>query len=58
MCEEFNVDLITKIPLDPKLLESCDSGKCYMKEFPDNKTANAFLKIASTIIEKSRKEQN
>lgn len=55
MCEEFKVELITKIPLDPKLLESCDSGKCYVKEFPQNKTACAFLDIARHVIEKSKK---
>lgn len=55
MCEEFKVDLITKIPLDPKLLESCDTGKCYVKEFPENKTSQAFLKIAQCVIDKSIK---
>jgi len=55
MCEEFNVDLITKIPLDPKLLDSCDKGKCYLKEYPESKTSEAFLKIAETVINKCKK---
>ena len=55
MCEEFKVDLLTKIPLDPKLLESCDGGKCYVKEFPENKTALAFMDIAKCVVEKSNK---
>jgi len=35
MCEEFKVDLMTKIPIDPQLLQACDTGKCYVKEFPE-----------------------
>jgi len=56
MCEEFKVDLITKIPLDPKLLETCDSGKCYIKEFPENKTSQAFFKIAEKVIQRSNSQ--
>jgi len=55
MCEEFKVDFITKIPLDPKLLQSCDTGKCYLKEYPDTQTSKAFLKIAETVVDKCKK---
>jgi Mrp family chromosome partitioning ATPase len=30
MCNDMQVPLLTQIPLEPKLLLSCESGKCFM----------------------------
>lgn len=54
MCEEFNVELLTKIPIDPELLSVSDSGKCYLEQYPDKTTSKCFLKIAQSIINKSK----
>ena len=51
MCEEFKVNLLSKVPIDPELLKASDSGKCFVKEFPDKTTSKCFLNIAETIIE-------
>ncbi len=57
MCEDFKVDLLTKIPIDPELLQACDSGKCYLKEFPNKETSSCFAKIANRIIDKSNNKE-
>ena len=36
MCEEMKIDLLSQIPLEPKLLLSCEKGKCFIEEFPDS----------------------
>ena len=50
MCEEFGVKLLTHIPIDVELLNSCDKGKCYIKEYPDKQTSKCFLDIINNII--------
>jgi len=49
MCEEFKVKLLTKIPIEPELMKSCDQGKCYATSFPDSITAKSFLTIYEEI---------
>lgn len=53
MCKEFNVDLITKIPIDIELLKSCDKGKCYYEVYPDKTTSKSFKSIVDLIEKKS-----
>lgn len=36
MCEDYNLDLIGKIPLEPKILMSTEKGKCFADEFPES----------------------
>lgn len=55
MCEEFKVDLIAKVPIDPELLQATDSGKCYLKEYPDKFVSKCFEKISKNIIDKIKK---
>jgi hypothetical protein len=42
MCVDMGVDLLGRVPLEPKLLLSCEGGKCYIAEHPDTQTAKAF----------------
>lgn len=58
MCEEFKVDLLSKIPIDPELLQASDSGKCYLKEYPEKITSKCFEKIAKSIIDKANAKIN
>lgn len=53
MCEEFKIELITQIPIDPELLQSSESGKCYLTEYPDKVTSKCFEKLANHVISKS-----
>jgi hypothetical protein len=50
MCKEFGVNLLTQIPIDVELLNSCDKGKCYMKEYPEKTTSKCFKSIIDAII--------
>lgn len=50
MCEEFKVKLLTKIPIEPELMKSCDQGKSYAANCPDTITAKAFMKIYEGIL--------
>ena len=49
MCEDFNVPLLSQVPLEPQLLLSTEKGKCYTKEFPDSITATKFDEIAGKV---------
>lgn len=49
MCEEFNVKLLSKIPIEPELMRSCDQGKCFVSSFPDSVTSKSLLKIYEEI---------
>ena len=39
MCEDMNIALLAKVPLEPKLLLSCEGGKAYVKEAAGSETA-------------------
>lgn len=39
MCEDMQVPLMTKMPLEPQLLISTEKGKCYISEAPESVTA-------------------
>ena len=55
MCEEFNIKLISRVPIDTELLQACDKGVCYVREFPDKPTSKCFEAIAKELVIKSNK---
>jgi len=57
MCEEFKVDLLANIPIDPELLQASDTGKCYVKEYPEKLTSKCFMKVANDLILKTKNEK-
>ncbi|MCK5852365.1 Mrp/NBP35 family ATP-binding protein [bacterium] len=42
MAKEMKVPFLGKIPIDPQIVEACDSGKPYIKHFGETQTAKAF----------------
>jgi len=42
MAKEMNVPFLGKIPIDPQIVEACDSGKPYIKHFSETQAAKAF----------------
>jgi MinD-like ATPase involved in chromosome partitioning or flagellar assembly len=56
MCEEFNAELLAKIPIDPELLKASDQGKCIVKEFPERSTSKALIDIAEKVKKFSERE--
>ena len=49
MCEDMKVNLLGRVPLEPKLLLSCEAGKCYVAEHPETQTAKAFGDIVNQV---------
>ena len=49
MCQEMSVELLGKIPIEPKLLMSCETGKCFVKDNSDTVTAARFNEIVAKV---------
>lgn len=45
MCQEEGLRLLGKIPLDPRIGKSCDTGTSYMDQYPDSPATAAYLDI-------------
>lgn len=50
--QDFEVDILGQIPIDPNIAKTGDSGESYMKNHPDNKSALEFSKITKSILAK------
>lgn len=53
MCSDMNVELLGRIPLEPKLLLSCEAGKCFIALHPETLTAKALGEIVNKIKTKT-----
>jgi len=42
MAKEMKVPFLGKIPIDPQIVEACDSGKPYIEHFRETQTARSF----------------
>ena len=49
MCEDMKVNLLGRVPLEPKLLLSCEAGKCFVADHPDTQTEKAFSDIVNQV---------
>nr|XP_046196835.1 cytosolic Fe-S cluster assembly factor nubp1-like [Oncorhynchus gorbuscha] len=49
MCEEMNLTLLGRVPLDPRIGKSCDEGKSFLTEVPDSPAAAAYHSIVQSI---------
>lgn len=49
MCDDMKVPLLGQVPLEPKLLLSCEGGKCYIAEHPESQTAKRFVEIVKKV---------
>ena len=45
MCQKLDLNFLGKVPLEPKLGESCENGKSHLEENPDSAAAKAFSDI-------------
>ncbi len=50
MAKKMNVPFLGRIPLDPKIVDACDSGQPYMQNYPESETAKAFDKAMSPLL--------
>ncbi|KAG2218608.1 hypothetical protein INT45_013916 [Circinella minor] len=45
LAKELNIELLGKIPLDPRIAKSCDMGVSFMDEHPDSPASSAYEAI-------------
>ena len=50
MCEDMKINLLGALPLEPKLLLSCENGDAMAEKEPESKSGKMFKQIASLII--------
>ena len=43
MARELQVPFLGRIPIDPKVVAACDSGRPYIQEYRDSETARSFM---------------
>lgn len=56
MCSELGLDLLARLPHDPKLAESADNGESYIDSIGENSPiAKSFTELAKTLINKCRR---
>lgn len=53
----MGLPLLGKIPIEPKLLMSCEGGKCFVKECPETVTAQSFTKIVNKVSQFAQDKQ-
>jgi Mrp family chromosome partitioning ATPase/predicted Fe-Mo cluster-binding NifX family protein len=51
MAAQMNVPFLGRIPIDPQIVESCDSGKPFVYHYNQSQTAKAFENILNPILE-------
>ncbi|KAM5153188.1 cytosolic Fe-S cluster assembly factor NUBP1 [Mantella aurantiaca] len=49
MCSDLNIPLLGKVPLDPKIGKSCDTGKSFFTETPNSPATVSYRKIIQKI---------
>ncbi|KAH8918623.1 P-loop containing nucleoside triphosphate hydrolase protein [Atractiella rhizophila] len=49
---EMGVELLGKVPLDPRIGKSCDFGRSFVDEYPESPATKAYLDIVDRIREK------
>jgi ATP-binding protein involved in chromosome partitioning len=52
---EGGVPLLGEIPIDPRVSECGDQGEPIVAKYPDSPVAAAYLKLAMTVMEESKK---
>ena len=54
--KEFGLPFLGKVPLDPKVAETGDSGEPFVLSYPDSESAKAFKRIVKKIERSVRKK--
>ena len=50
MAERFNVPYLGKLPLDPNLLKSCETGVSFVDKYPTSPAASPLNGIVDNLI--------
>jgi len=54
MAKQMNVPFLGRIPIDPQIVQACDSGRPFVYHYNRTETAKAFEKILNPILELDR----
>ncbi len=57
MANEMHVPFLGRIPIDPQIVEACDSGRPFVYHYNQSQTAKAFEKVLNPILELDSKPQ-
>ncbi|CAH7687899.1 ATP-binding protein [Phakopsora pachyrhizi] len=52
LCKEEGLELLGKIPLDPRIGKGCDLGQDWLSMYPDSPATKSYYQIADRIKEK------
>lgn len=48
MCADLSLPLLGKVPLDPRIAQSCDEGRSFLSEVPDSPAAKVYQTIVQS----------
>ncbi|KAL4510491.1 hypothetical protein ABPG72_004645 [Tetrahymena utriculariae] len=51
MCQDYKIDLLGQVPLEPKVLICSEKGKSIVKEHPDSVAAKVYQHIAEKVTQ-------
>jgi len=51
MANQMNVPFLGRIPIDPQIVQACDSGRPFVHYYNKSQTAKAFEKLLNPILE-------
>jgi ATP-binding protein involved in chromosome partitioning len=51
IAEEYGIPFLGAIPLDPRIRECNDTGRIFLKEYPDSEAAQAIRDIVGKVID-------
>jgi ATP-binding protein involved in chromosome partitioning len=51
MADEVHVPFLGRIPIDPQIVQACDSGRPFVYHYNQSQTAKAFEKMLNPILE-------
>lgn len=51
MAREMGIPFLGKIPIDPQIVDACDSGHPYIQKYQNSSVANSFNKAIKPILE-------
>jgi len=54
MAEQMNVPFLGRVPIDPQIVQACDSGRPFVYHYKQTQTAKAFDNISNPILELDR----
>ncbi len=49
MCEDMQVPLLARLPLDPRIARACDDGRSFIEDAPDSPATAAYLNLIAQI---------